>query len=156
MVEWIFSSDTDDTGAPQAVAEVVAQLERGEHDFRLTESSEGGLSRKALNNVALRVLRGAARGSAAGATFAPGELDFSVEGARTAVSVQAGRALNNNGALVGMLAAASAPDVEWIVLVVPSVYKTSPAHPKLVEQARRLFEAEGIRLDLRGAVFVSY
>ncbi len=104
----------------------------------------------------MRFLGGAARGSAAGARFAPGELDFFLEAARAAVSVQAGWALNNNGALMGMLAAASAPDVEWVVLVVPSLYKTSPAYPKLVAQAKGLFRAEGIRLDLRGAALVPY
>ncbi len=42
------------------------------------------------------------------------------------------------------------------MLVVPSVYKTSPAYPKLVAQAKGLFRAEGIRLDLRGAALVPY
>jgi len=156
MVEWIFPSSTPDPAPPQAVADVVMQLERGERELRLTQSSEGGLARKALRDVALRFLGGAARGSAAGATFAPGELDFFLEAARAAVSVQAGRALNNNGALVGVLAAASAPEVEWVVLVVPAVYKTSPAYAKLVAQAKDLFRAEGIGLDLRGAALVSY
>lgn len=90
------------------------------------------------------------------AAFSSHLLD-AVSGAdRSAVSVQAGRAHTNNEALLGVLAAASHPLVDWLILVVPERYKNSGAYVGVTAQLDALASSPGIGLDLCGIAVVAF
>jgi hypothetical protein len=91
-----------------------------------------------------------------GTGFAPTQIHFTGTGRRIGVSLQTGRAIANNGTLVSVLAAASSPDIDWIVAVVPELYKGTKVYPNVLEQLRELQRAHGVHLDLQGVVLISY
>jgi hypothetical protein len=93
---------------------------------------------------------------AATGSFAAHELDFVLPAERLAVSVQAGRAWTNNGALLAVLAAAAESGVEWLLALVPFTYKTGAQFPPVVDQLRALAGSSGVDLDLRGIAVVAY
>ncbi len=86
----------------------------------------------------------------------PPELDFVLPGLRSAVGVQAARAWTNNGALLAVLAAASAEGIDWLLLLVPTTYKGGPQHQHVLTQLRELSVARGVHLDLRGVGVLGY
>ncbi len=106
------------------------------------------------------VLAGPLKEHAAGALpsqpFARAELDFVLPGLRSAVGVQAGRAWTNNGALLAVLAAASAEGIDWLLLLVPTTYKGGPQRQHVLTQLRELAVARGVHLDLRGVGVLGY
>ena len=91
-----------------------------------------------------------------GTGFAPTQIHFTGTGGRIGVSLQTGRAIANNGTLVSVLAAASSPDIDWIIAVVPEIYKSSKVYRNVLDQLQELQGAHGIYLDLQGVILVSY
>lgn len=118
--------------------------------------SDGGIRRDAIKHVLGLALHELGFSSGSLATFAAGELDYAHAGRRTVISVQGRRAKTNNGALVGVLAAASAPSVDWVILLVPDRYKGTRTFQPIAEQLDALAAADGILLNLRGCVLVGY
>ncbi|EAP98558.1 hypothetical protein JNB_00280 [Janibacter sp. HTCC2649] len=72
------------------------------------------------------------------------------------VSVHAGRAWNNNEALVGVLKMAAASSVRTAAVVVPAHYKGSAAAPKISEFLENLSQWSGVHLELDGIAVFAY
>ena len=75
---------------------------------------------------------------------------------RTGVSLQAGRARTNNGALLSVLAAAAAAEIDWLVVLAPARYKSGAAAGPVIQDLRAMAAEPGIRLTLKGAVVLAY
>lgn len=75
---------------------------------------------------------------------------------RLVVSVQAGRALANNGSLTATLAAAACDSADWLVMLVPAHYKGGTVSQKVHQQISSLYQSSGIHLDLVGVCLVPY
>lgn len=121
--------------------------------LRGTETSNGGLKRELLKDVLV--------GRVPGLQFAPPgfasrEIDLLVPERALAVSLQAGRAWTNNGALLAVLAAADAKDVRSLILFVPEHYKSGVQHAYVREQLQHLAAATGITLDLDGVLLLGF
>jgi len=84
------------------------------------------------------------------------EIDICHRTGRLAISVQTGRARTNNGALVAVLAAASAPDVDWLIALAPTRYKETPTAQPVRQNLRSLATAAGVDLELKGALVLDY
>ena len=123
--------------------------------MRATEESNGGLKRKALKSVVEARLLGTPIGSSGGGFF-PHELDFVLPTQNAAVSVQAGRAWMNNGALLAVLAAAAQPNIEWLLCLVPFTYMNAAQFDPVVAQIEALAVSDGVDLDLRGIIVIAY
>lgn len=59
-------------------------------------------------------------------------------------------------ALLAVLAAASTEGVDWLLLLVPTVYKGGPQHSHVRKQLRELVAARGVHLDLQGIGLLAY
>lgn len=134
----------------------VARLERAQHRLRATETPSGGLKRPLLRAALLGALDGSATPPVSSAEFGHTELDAVLLSDKVAISVQAGRASNNNQALIAVLAAAADPGSEWLVLVVPERYSSFTPYIKVVEQLDELAASDGIDLDLRAVAVIGY
>lgn len=141
---------------PARVASIATELELRRRAVRETFSPEGGINRQAVGGVLDSTLRAAGFMAGSPATLSPKELDYTSVDLWTAVSIQAGRAMTNNGALLAVLAAASCPDVDWLILLVPERYKNSATYDAVLRQMKDLEVAAGIRLDLQGVLLVEY
>lgn len=141
---------------PAAVARIAADLELRRRAVRNTFSLDGGINRQAVGVVLDETLRAAGFLPGSPATLSPKELDYTSLELWSAVSIQAGRAMTNNGALLAVLAGASCPDVDWLILLVPERYKNSATHDAVLRQMKELEGASGIRLDLQGVLLVEY
>ncbi len=138
---------------PAALRQVETTVAAAVPALRATEGPSGGLSRAAL----AAVLGGRVLGpTAPPATFAAKELDILLLDRRAALSVQAGRAYNNNGALVAVLGAAACASVDWLFLLVPEHYKTSQTRPQVEQQLVDLAQAEGVSLALHSVAVFGY
>lgn len=143
--------------APRDVALVVDTLEREAHTLRATEGSDGGLKRPQLREAVVQSMAGLVhRGSCSTSPFGKEELDFVLAGRKLAISVQAGRAWSNNGALLALLGAAADPGIQWLVIAVPFVYKTGAQYAPVAGQVTDLLAAGGVDLDLAGVALVAY
>jgi hypothetical protein len=138
------------------MVQCVARIEHGHHRLRGTETPTGGLLRSKLRAELLSVLDGLVTGVTPGGEFGSAELDAVHPTDKIAVSVQAGRASNNNQALIAVLAAAADPGTEWLVLVVPDRYGSFTPYIKVVAQLNTLASADGIDLDLRAIAVLGY
>ena len=117
---------------------------------------EGRITSEPLRETLKPVLSPFGMSPGGQASFAAKEIHFTGADLRTGVSLQAGRAFVNNGVLISVLASASSPDIDWVVVVVPEAYKGSRVYPKVLDQLHELQGARGIHLDLQGVVLVSY
>lgn len=130
--------------------------------LRATQTRDGGLRRQSLvdelasNSSLCDVHDEEIETSPKLPTFMPDELDFILPALRVGVSVQAGRAWTNNGAMVGLLASASCPDVDWHIAVVPEQYKGTKHLGSIVVQMSSIRDARGIYLDLLGCIVLPY
>jgi hypothetical protein len=140
---------------PAHVTDVVGFLESRRVAMGSCRDARGGIQRKLVTAVVEHGLRSAGFAVGSDATLAAKELDFT-HSVGTAVSVQAGRASANHGALFGVLAAAAAPSVDWLVLAVPTTYKGVNVLDPVVRELDDLRSSPGIRLDLQGVVIVDY
>ena len=138
------------------MVQCVARIEHGQHRLRGTETPTGGLLRPKLRAELLTVLDGLVTGVTPGEEFGSAELDAVRPTDKIAVSVQAGRASNNNQALIAVLAAAADPGTEWLVLAVPDRYRSFTPYIKVVAQLDSLASSEGIDLDLRAIAVLGY
>lgn len=141
---------------PESVVAVARALESRRPSIRLTFSETGGIKRQDVSRVVELTLREAGFVPGSHALLSSKEIDYVSPDLWAAVSIQAGRAMTNNGALLAVLAAASSPDTDWLVLLVPERYKSSATHDSVLNQLKELEVAPGIRLDLQGAVLVAY
>jgi hypothetical protein len=89
-------------------------------------------------------------------SFSGREIDLWSAEAGLALSLQAGRAHTNNGALLALLAAAALRPVDWVVIAVPEAYKGGAQAAPIATQLGEIVRARGIALELDGAVMVSY
>ena len=142
---------------PSAVVGLVEQISSSAPALRRTESTAGGLLRTGLvtalqSSLALPAPLTAYRGP----SFSSNELDLESRTLRLVVSVQAGRALTNNGALTASLAAAACETVDWLVMLVPTQYKKSTVYQKVRQQISGLCASRGINLDLAGIHLIAY
>jgi hypothetical protein len=144
------------TAVPDTVRAVVDAIAQVSPRLAAQVTSQGSITSEPLREILKPVLSrfGITPGHHAG--FASKELHFSATDLRTGVSLQAGRAFVNNAALVSVLASASSPDIDWVIVVVPEIYKSSKVYLKVLDQLHELQGAHGIHLDLQGAVLVSY
>ena len=155
-MEWISLAPAGQV-VPSDVEELGRLLERHLTALRATESANGGLQRVDLAAVITPAVRRLQDGVAGRRpTFARKEVDFVVPPLRAAVSVQAGRAWTNNGALTAVLAAASTEGVDWLLLLVPTTYKGGPQHANVRKQLVELSAARGVHLDLQGIGLLGY
>lgn len=141
---------------PPAVRDVVDAIVDLQPDLGATLTPSGGITRALLDAVIHKSVRslGFMRGS--DATIAAKELDYTNPARWTAISIQAGRAMTNNGALLAVLAAASARDIDWLVLLVPDRYKGGATYAPVVRQMLELETSPGIRMELEGVVVIPY
>jgi hypothetical protein len=156
MAEWIMFSPELAHAPPTAMADIVGGLTVGLGTFANTATDAGGLRRDRLREVAAEILGLSAAPAPLSGGLAHGQLDFYVPDGCIAVAVQAGRAWTNNEALLAVLAAASQPAIEWLVLLVPMIYKRSAQYPPIVQQLQALAAADGVDLDLKGVVLLGY
>ena len=155
-MEW-FALAPDTASVPSGVEELGRLLQRHLPALRATESSTGGLQRVDLAAVITSAVRRLQAGVAGPRpTFARKEVDVVIQPLRAAVSVQAGRAWTNNGALTAVLAAASTEGVDWLLLLVPTTYKGGPQHANVRKQLGELAAARGVHLDLQGIGLLGY
>ena len=75
---------------------------------------------------------------------------------RIALRVEAGRAHTNNDGLLAVFEAAANPDVDVLVLVVPTTYKGSVTADRVEQRIRWALSSPGIELALTGVALVSY
>ncbi len=141
---------------PECVVAVARALESRRHSMHLTFTETGGINRQEVSRVVEPTLREAGFVPGSHALLSSKEIDYVSPDLLAAVSIQAGRAMSNNGALLAVLAAASSPDTDWLVLLVPERYKASATYDSVVSQLKELEVAPGIRLDLQGALLVAY
>ena len=141
---------------PARVVAVAERLEARRLEIRSTFSEGGGITRRSVSDVVEPSLRSSSFIPGSHATLSPKEIDYVSVELGTAVSIQAGRAMTNNGALLAVLAAASSSDIDWLILLVPDRYKGSATYDSVLSQLRDLEVASGIRLDLQGVLAVGY
>lgn len=156
VAHWIHLHAASEAQIPDSMVQCVARIEHGQHRLRGTETPTGGLLRPKLRAELLSVLDGLVTGVSPGGEFGSAELDAVHPTDKIAVSVQAGRASNNNQALIAVLAAAADPGTEWLVLVVPDRYGSFTPYLKVVTQLDALASADGIDLDLRAIAVLGY
>jgi hypothetical protein len=116
----------------------------------------GGIKRQPLVEAVADILGGQAVARSAFSHFSASELDLTLRGGATAVSVQAGRALTNNGGVIALLAASAAPAVRQLLLLVPERYKGSVTASRVLQQLLELRDAPGVTLDLDTVVLHAY
>lgn len=142
---------------PDALTDVVAGLSAQLPALAATATQTGGLRRERLRDVVAAALRGRVDPAAGlGDGFGASQLDYKISGVPVAVTVQTGRAWTNNEALLGVLAAACAPQIEWLVLLAPMKYKKSSQYPHILQQLKALTAAQGVDLDLKGVVLLAF
>lgn len=141
---------------PQHVAELASEVEARAPALRATEDLKGGLRRDDLLTALAPAVRGSGLAVHRRSSFAASEIDLVNTRDGVAVSVQAGRARSNNGALLAVLGAAAMDDVSWLIVLVPERYKGSVAAQPVIADFERLALARGIRLALEAVVSVVY
>ena len=117
--------------------------------------ARGGIRRAEVCAVVEHGLRSGGFSASAGVALAAKELDF-IHTSGVAVSIQAGRAAANHGAMFAVLAAAASPPVDWLVLAVPTAYKGTTVIDPVLRELDDLRSSPGIRLDLQGVLVVGY
>lgn len=155
MHPWIFLRGGPQS-IPDAVAALAADLTLCLPAMAATETPNGGLHRIDLLGALASAIRGHGLGVPDGGTFALREIDLVGWKPRVAVTVQTGRARTNNGALLAVLAAASLPDVRWLIAIVPERYKGSMTARPVHEDLRHLSRSQGVSLDLSGILVLSF
>lgn len=155
MNTWLYVH-AEDAEAPGEVTIVVEALERDSQALRATQGPDGGLKRPMLRQAVAESLGGLGCAHGSKSRFASEELDFLLADQRLAISVQAGRAWTNNGALLALLAAAADPEVDWLAVMVPFSYKTGTQYSRVARQMTDLVAAHGVDLDLAGVALIAY
>lgn len=150
MPRWIcFGRDVSDAPAPvnAFVDEVLEALPR----VTATEGLDGGFKRSYLR-IALAgpIEAHGLRELVDATTFAGKEIDYFAPHLGVALTLQGGRARNNNGVQRAVLAAAAIPDVQWLVAAAPTRYKSSLAAEPIREDLTRLAHSAGIKLKSLG------
>lgn len=154
MATWIWF---DDVPRPTAAVHLAELVDRVAPAMRRTEGRTGGLNRDALLVVVDEALEGHGHWTRPEpGTFAHKEVDRTSPDLGLALSVQAGRAYPNNGALLAVLAAAALRDVDWLVLTVPALYKNAKQFEPVAAQLQALSREPGVRLSLKGVVLLPY
>lgn len=121
------------------------------------ESPGGGLRRLDLLATVGDVAKNLDLQLSDAATYGAAEIDLVGHRQRVAVSVQAGRAWTNNGALVAVLGAACFPGIDWLVAAVPERYKGTVTARRIQRDISALAaSANGVRLDLKGVLILSF
>lgn len=139
-----------------AVLAVVDAVALTQPELARTVDSKGGITVEALRGVLEPVVEQVGFDECSHATFSAKELLWEHAGLRVAISVQAGRAETNNGALMAVLAAAAQPSVDWLVVVLPDRYKGGSTFGKVRDRVRALKDATGVRLDLAGVTLIGF
>ena len=156
MHPWI--QPVTSSALPTSMVDSLAeQIDQSAHILRGMESAAGGLLRPGLV-AALQSSLSLPEPLTIfnGGSFSSNELDLERRSLRLAVSVQAGRALANNGALAATLAAAACDSIDWLVMLVPAQYKKNTVYQKVHQQISGLCASPGIRLNLAGIRLIPY
>lgn len=114
-------------------------------------SSDGGIRRDDVLNALIDRRRRAGLADTPGSHF-----DALDRTHQIGLRVEAGRAHTNNDGLLAVLEAARHPEVDVLVLVVPTVYKGSVTADKVHERVRRVLASPGIELALTGVALTAY
>lgn len=141
---------------PSEVTEVVSAVRTLASELSRTVAPDGGIRTQALVETLTPSLLVLGVTPGFSGSFATAQVELSSVDRRVAVSVRTGRAATNNDALLAVLAAASSPDVQWAIIVLPERYKGNQTYAAVLRQLGELRAARGIHLDLRGVVLVSF
>jgi hypothetical protein len=153
---WIYFYPQAQERVPPQMSAAADLIVNGAARLRGTQSDKGGLKRDPLRAVLHDLVGEHARHPLAGTTFASDQIDLMLNEAPVGISIHAGRAWMNNEALLAVLGAACAPDLDWLILVVPQSYMRSVQHPHIVQQIASLAAASGVDLDLQGVATVPF
>lgn len=104
---------------PDAVGSVVNAIAQMAPHLATVVTAQGSIKSEPLRELLGPVLSQFDVIPGGQATFASKRIDFAGLDQRIGVALQAGRAFANNGAILSVLAAASSPNVDWAVVVVP-------------------------------------
>lgn len=151
----LLSFDLTSGPVPGRVTDLVDYLESRAVRMGACRDARGGIRRAEVASVVERELLAADFSGGVGGAFAAKELDFT-HTSGVALSIQAGRAAANHGALFAVLAAAASPPVDWLVLAVPVIYKGVTVIEPVLRELDDLRSSPGIRLDLQGVQVVDY
>ncbi|GHH71060.1 hypothetical protein [Promicromonospora soli] len=141
---------------PDAVSSIVDAVALVAPRLATVVTTQGSIKSDPLRELLGPVLSPFAITPGGQASFAAKGIDFTGPDQRIGVALQAGRAFANNGAIMSVLASASSPDIDWMVVVVPEIYKSSRVYPRVLDQLHDLQGAHGIHLDLQGVILLSY
>jgi hypothetical protein len=155
MVAHVDFDPDADSRLPERMKDVVSRLVDHSKTIRATEGPKGGLKRRDLVGAVGAALDLRPR-PVTGSSFAAGQLDFEIASDRLAVAVHTGRAWMNNEALLSVLAAASDPALDWLVLVVPQKYLGGGQYPYIVKQLQALANSSGVDLELQAVTIIPY
>jgi len=151
---WIpFSIEHD---KPRQVDDLAAAVLDAVPALARVAGSDDGLKRLDLIAALAPVARVNGLSVTTGGSFAASELDLLSADHRIALSVQAGRARTNNGALRAVLAAGAYPEVSWLILLVPERYKGGLTAKPILEDLRLLATTPGVRLDLDAVLLAAF
>jgi hypothetical protein len=156
VAHWTYFYPDAAARRPSEVAQLVNALLVGAPRIRATATPKGGLKSRDLVEVTAGLLTGLVDPHACGEAFTAGQIDLLARHSRTGIAVQAGRAWMNNEALLAVLAAATDPHVDWLVLVVPDQYMGSVQASNITTQLEALGRAEGVDLELQGVAVVAF
>lgn len=144
------------SGPSAAIEEVVDAIAVESCTLAKTVGPAGGVQvgrlREVLDPMAARFGLTTPKGD----TFAVGEIAWEDTGRALAIAIQAGRAANNNGALVSVLAAAARKRIDWLILVLPERYKNASSYAHVLKQFEGIQRSAGIDLDLVGVTLVGF
>jgi len=155
MYDWIFFNHATD-GPPAPVIDLAHDLGNRLPSLATTETATGGLHRVDLLGAVGPVARAHSLGVPDRETFAATEVDLVERLTGVAVSVQTGRARTNNAALLAALAAASMPDIRWLILLVPERYKGTTTGKPVRGDLARLAQSTGVHLELDGVLLLTF
>jgi hypothetical protein len=155
MSEWI-DFDLPRAGVPLEIQPLLNAVQGLLPSMAATEDSSGGLRRPLLVDALAPAVAAYNLRPPRGRTFAASEIDLVSRELRLAVSVQAGRARTNNGALMAVLAAAAMPDVDWMILVAPAKYKGSATAEPIRRELATLAASDGVTLSLGGVALLGF
>lgn len=150
MATWIGNKAFANHPAPSAVQNVMSAL--GDlSKLPGLRAPDGGIRREGV------IAAMASRCHGAGLMSTPESHNDSADPIRRiALRVEAGRAHTNNDGLLAVFEAAANPDVDVLVLVVPTTYKGSVTADRVEQRIRWALSSPGIELALTGVALVSY
>lgn len=155
MAPWI-RFDADLAPVPGAADSLADALRERLSVLSALVAPDGGVKRLELLPALTTIVRGFGLTVFERDSFASNEVDLIDTRNRIGVSLQAGRARTNNGALLSVLAAAAAPDVDWLIILAPTRYKSGAAAVPVTEDLREMASEAGIRLAVMAVLVLAY